>query len=365
MMRLRRCRFIDLGLLVAVLLVVGKELSAGEEVAAPSEPQVSKESPAALPKEWQRYEFQEKQMGVPCDLVLYAPGEEVANGVSRAVYDRISALNRLFSDYEPESEVMRLSRSSGSGEKFPVSRELLEILQESSELSEASGGAFDVTVGPLVKLWRKSRRQKKLPSQEELATARESVGFRAMEIDAMRKTVSLTRSKMQLDLGGIAKGYAAQAAIDLLKEKGIRSALCAMAGDIAVSEPPPGKEGWRIGIASLEYTEQQPQRFVLMKEGAISTSGDSQQFIVVEGTRYSHIVNPKTGLGLTTSSSVTVIAPRGSTSDALGTMLSVLPPEEAIKYVENREGIAVLIVRQEPGGVREYQSSGFAGYMVK
>ena len=180
----------------------------------------------------------------------------------------------------------------------------------------------------------------------------------------MRKTVTLTRSKMQLDMGGIAKGYAAQAAIDLLKEKGIRSALCAMAGDIAVSEPPPGKEGWRIGIASLENTEQQPQRFVLMKEGAISTSGDSQQFIVVEGTRYSHIVNPKTGLGLTTSSSVTVIAPRGSTSDALGTMLSVLPPEEAIKYVEDRDGIAVLIVRKEAGEVREYQSSGFAGYMM-
>jgi len=365
-MRLRGCRFINVGFLVGVLIGLGGRISAGEQGGVPTDSAISgKEHPAASGEELQRYEFQEKQMGVPCDLILYAPSEEVANGVSRAVYDRISALNRLFSDYEPESEVMRLSRSSGRGEAFRVSDELLEILQESVEMSEASGGAFDVTIGPLVRLWRKSRRLKQLPSQEELATTRESVGYRFVEIDAVGKNVTLTRPKMQLDLGGIAKGYAAQQGIELLRERGIRSALCAMAGDITVSDPPPGKKGWRIGIAPLENGDGVPERFVILKNASISTSGDSQQFIIVDGVRYSHIMDPKTGLGLTTRSSVTAIAPRGSTADALGTMLSVMGPEEGMKLVEGREGCAALIVRKEGAGVREIVSGRFEGYLER
>lgn len=349
-----------------MLLVVGEGISAGEQGGIPTESTLSgNKDPAPSTEEWQRYEFQEKQMGVPCMIVLYAPSEEVANAVSRAAYDRISALNHLFSDYEPESEVMRLSRSSGTGEKFKVSDELLEILQKSHQMSEESQGAFDVSIGPLVRLWRKSRRLKQLPSLEELAETRESVGYQFIEIDPAEKTVSLTRPAMKLDLGGIAKGYAAQAAIELLKEKGIRSALCGMAGDIVVSEPPPGKEGWRIGIAPLDDAEGGPERFVLLANEAVSTSGDSQQFIVVNGTRYSHIMDPKTGLGLTTSSSVTVIAPNGSLSDALGTTLSVLDPAKAIKLIEKHEGCAALIVRKEKEGLREYTVGGFEGFLEK
>lgn len=358
-----RGRFIRVGLLVGGLLFAGGILTAREPIDHDATQGVLQQGIAADATETlQRYEFQEKQMGVPCDLVLYAPSEEVANGVSKLVYERISALNRLFSDYEPESELMRLSRISGRGQKFPVSPEMLEILEEAQGLSEESGGTFDVTVGPLVKLWRKSRRVRELPPVEELAAARKSVGYQFVEIDHEGRTTTLVKPGMQLDLGGIAKGYAAQVAIDLLKEKGIRQALCAMAGDIVVSEPPPGKAGWRIGIAPLEDGDGEPERFVLLKNLAISTSGDSQQFVVIDGVRYSHILDPRTGLGLTTSSSVTVITPRGSTADGLGKTLSVLPPEEGLKLIEKRKGCAAFIVRKEGTEEREFVSRGFEGY---
>lgn len=321
-------------------------------------------SPGTRNQGLQRFEYQEKQMGVPCDLILYAPSEELANAVSREVYDRISALNRCFSDYEPESEVMRLSRSSGMGERVRVSDELLEILTESRELSESSEGAFDVTIGPLVRLWRKSRRVHRLPSAEELSSTRDAVGYRFMEIDPMEKTVALTRPKMLLDLGGIAKGYAAQAGIDLLRSRGFGSALCALAGDIVVSDSPPDRSGWRIGISSLNHPDAPPERFVSLVNGAISTSGDSQQFIMIDGVRYSHILDPKTGLGLTSSSSVTVISSRGSTADALGTTVSLLPPERGLELVGRKPGSAVLIQRKEQDRVREYVSAGFDRYIV-
>lgn len=301
-------------------------------------------------------------MGVPCDLVLYAPSEEVANAAAQAAYERIAQLNRLFSDYEPDSELMRLSRTAGSGRKFPLSQDLLEILQESQHWSSTSNGAFDVTVGPLVKLWRKSRRLKRLPPPDELAAAQAAVGHQFLKLDPAEKTATLTHPKMQLDLGGIAKGYASQAAVDLLKQRGISSALCAMAGDIVVSSPPPGKPGWRIGIAPLDPSAE-PDRHILLKDAAVSTSGDSQQFVIIDGIRYSHIVDPKTGLGLTTSSSVTVIAPRGSTADALGTALSILPPPQALALIDQTPNTATLILRRENNTPQEHQSKSFSSFL--
>lgn len=308
----------------------------------------------------ERFEFREKLMGVPCDLALYAPSEGVAITASRAAFDRIKFLNSLFSDYEPESELMRLSRTSGQRRNVPLSPELFEILQESQAWARETNGAFDVTVGPLVQLWRKSRRQKQLPPADVLQQARARAGFQALQLDDKQHSAELTLPNMQLDLGGIAKGYAAQAAIDELKKRGITQALAAMAGDIVVSDPPPGKSGWRIGIARLNDPEAEPERFLEIKNQAVSTSGDAFQVVVINGTRYAHIIDPKTGLGLTYTCSVTVLAPKGSTADALDTALTIMPPDEALKLVAKYLGVEALIVRREGETTREYASPGFA-----
>ncbi|MFO1023140.1 MAG: FAD:protein FMN transferase [Planctomycetales bacterium] len=312
----------------------------------------------------ERFSFREKLMGVPCDIALYAPSEGVAITASRGAFDRIKILNSLFSDYEPESELMQFSRTSGQRRNVALSPELFEILQESQNWSRETEGAFDVTVGPLVQLWRKTRRQKQLPPAEVLQGARARCGFQALKLDAQQRTGELTLPKMQLDLGGIAKGYAAQAAIDELKKQGITRALVAMAGDIVASDPPPGKDAWRVGIGRFDEPEAEPDRFLKIKNQAVSTSGDAFQVVVIDGTRYAHIIDPKTGLGLPYTCSVTVIAPQGSTADALGTALSIMPVDQGLKLVAKHPGVEALIIRREGERTRESASPGFGKYLT-
>src|SRR5262249_14068168 len=151
-----------------------------------------------------------------------------------------------------------------------VSSELFTVLTKAQEVSKKSDGAFDVTVGPVVRLWRLARRTGRMPDVEEVAKARTLVGYRNVRLDAAAKTVQLLKPGMPLDLGGIAKGYSADEALTVLKEHGINSALVAAGGDIAVSGPPPGKEGWDVAIAPLDPGDASPH--LLLSGAAVSTS---------------------------------------------------------------------------------------------
>lgn len=255
----------------------------------------------------QRFEYSQVAMGVRARIVLYAEDEPAAQQAASAAFDRIAYLEDVMSDYRPTSELMRLCAKAG-GPPVHVSPELLFILTKSQDLAERSGGAFDVTVGPLVRLWRQARKSGVLPTPAERIAARRLVGWRKMRIDPKSSTVRLAVPGMRLDLGGIAKGYACDEAIRVLKEQGIESALVEMGGDIAVSRPPPGNDGWEIEVAG---------KTMILSNEAISSSGDTEQFVEIGGKRYSHIVDPKTGLGLTSRIAVTVVAPAGWVSDGL------------------------------------------------
>lgn len=280
-------------------------------------------------------------MGVPFAATFYAPDESSANKAIDAAWARIEHLNSLMSDYDSNSELMRLCRDSRPGHPIQVSPELFRVLSKSVEVSELSDGAFDVSVGPLVKLWRRARRQKELPDPKLLQEARELVGWKNIKL-CRSCTVELIKPGMKLDLGGIAVGYAADEAIRVLKQHGITRALIDGSGDIVVSDPPPGAAGWRIGIASLREPEAAPQHFATLANCSISTSGDAYQFVELGGQRYSHIVDPKTGLGLTERCSVTIIAPDGITADALATAVSVLGPERGLKLIDSQPCTAAM-----------------------
>ncbi len=283
-------------------------------------------------------------MGVPFAAAFYAPDEASANKAIDAAWARIEHLNSLMSDYDSTSELMRLCRDSRPGQPIRVSPELFRVLSKSVEVSERSDGAFDVSVGPLVKLWRRARRQKEFPDPKLLQEARELVGWRNIRLHCETCSVELLKPGMKLDLGGIAVGYAADEAIRVLKQHGIASALIDGSGDIVVSGPPPGMTGWRIGIASLREPEAAPQHFAMLANCSISTSGDAYQFVELNGQRYSHIVDPNTGLGLTERCSVTVIATNGITADALATAVSVLGPERGLKLIDSQPCAAALFV---------------------
>ncbi len=305
-----------------------------------------------------RYEFVETHMGSEFKIILYSPDAPTARRASRAAFDRIAALDASLSDYQPESELMRLCDRAG-GPPVAVGDDLFFILQRSKAMYERSGGAFDVTVGPVVRLWRRARRDRKLPAADTLARARALVSSDLMTLDAGSRTVRLALRGMKLDLGGIAKGYASDEAVKVLNRLGVARALVAGAGDIVVGDPPPGRDGWTVAVAALDPAASGPGKSLLLHNVAVSTSGDSARFVEIDGKRYSHIVDPATGFGVIDRCAVTVVAPDGATADALDTTVYLLGPERGLPLVESTPGASAFILRLRRGDLLTYESRRF------
>ncbi len=270
-----------------------------------------------------RFEFAERHMGTTFRIVMFAPDSATAADAAAGAFAMIAALDRLFSDYDPSSEVSRLGEVAGREGGREVSRELHDILSIARTWSERTGGAFDVTVGPLTRLWRWSARRGELPDSARLAAARAAVGWRYLELDGPARAVRLTRPGMAIDLGGIAKGYAADAALAELARRGLRSALVDAGGDIATGEAPPGEAGWRVAV-DADGAADGPARTVVLASAGVATSGDHFRYFEADGVRYSHVLDPRTGLGVTRPMAVTVIAPDATTADVLASTLSVM-----------------------------------------
>ncbi|MBO0700348.1 MAG: FAD:protein FMN transferase [Zavarzinella sp.] len=313
----------------------------------------------------QRFEYEEPHMGTKVRIVLYAPDKETADKAAKAAFARVEELNRIMSDYLADSELMRLCQKSEKEPAGPVkaSNDLFFVLSKARAVSELSEGAFDVTIGPVVRLWRQARKDRQLPDEDVLKEALKRVGYQKMELDPKAKTVNLKVAGMRLDLGGIAKGYAADEGLKVLAKFGITSALVAASGDIAVSGAPPGRPGWRIDIAPLPGDREKRQ--LVLTDAAVSTSGDAEQFVEIRGVRYSHIVDPRTGIGLTGRRSVTVVARHGIEADSLTKVASILPAEKAVEKIDAIEGAATLIVVMTAKGEEVKQSKRFAGYLAK
>ncbi len=316
----------------------------------------------AASNELARFEYERPEMGMAFRMVVYAAGQEAANAAADAAYGRIKQLNDIMSDYDPDSELSKLSASSGSGRAIPVSPDLWFVLNQAQELAKRSGGAFDVTVGPFVNLWRRARRQHQLPPPEKLQQARQAVGYQHIRLHKHDRSVELLVPNMKLDLGGIAKGYAIGEALKTLREKGVEQALVEGGGDVAVSEPPPGKKGWRFDLSSLDVTNAPADRFLSLNNCAISTSGDLYQRLEIEGKRYSHIVDPHTGIGLTDHSMVNVIALESITADSLTKVVSVLGPEKGLKFIEQIPGVSARVMRAPEGKLEIRETRGFSKY---
>ena len=282
-----------------------------------------------------QYESVEPHMGTLVSIKLYAASEQQAKDAFHAAFARIAQLDATLSDYKPGSELNRITTLAVQSPK-PISDDLFQVLAEGQSLAEQTGGAFDVTVGPLTHLWRQSRRTRSLPDPKTLAEALSRTGYRKMHLDPASHTVSFDVAGMQLDVGANAKGFAADEAIKVLSKLGIHSALVAASGDLAFSNPPPGEKGWKVAIDAL------PQPLVL-SNAAVSTSGASEQNFTVNGVRYSHILDPHTGLGLTTNITTTVVAPHGLDADGLDTALNVLGLDRALAFIETQPGAAAVI----------------------
>ena len=310
-----------------------------------------------------RFESTQPQMGVPFKIILYAPDSDAAKGAFQAAFSRIAELNRVLSDYDSDSELSRLSRASPTASPVRVSDPLWIVLERSQALAARTEGAFDVTVGPYVRLWRRARRAGEMPSTQRLAEAKAAVGYQLMQLDPATHGVRLAKPNMRLDLGGIAMGFAVDETLKLLRERGITRVLVDASGDIGVGDAPPGKQGWTIDAVPLA-SEGTPRRKVLLANAAITTAGDAFQHVVIDGRRYSHIVDPRTGLGMTNSLGVAVIARDCITADSLDTAISVMGAGAGMALVEETPGAAAFILQPTAAGVETHESRRFTAYVV-
>lgn len=330
----------------------------------------------------QRFDFGRLEMGVEFRIRVYGCDSEAANKAATAAFDRVRELNAIMSDYDASSEVRKLCENGSDGSVIAVSADLFHVLERSVSLSRDSNGAFDVTVGPLTKLWRRARRREEMPPADLLATARNSVGSNAILLDACRRSVRLTKPDMRIDLGGIAKGYAADEALLVLRKHGFPRAMIDASGDIVVGDPPPNSLGWRVvveklaptagngsnnGATSREPPENEMRSVLLIANQAVATSGSTVQFVEIDGRPYSHIVDPRTGLGLQSNSMVTVIAPSGIESDSLASAVSVLGAEAGVRFIETSRPQSVQASVQAltaDGQVRRHDSRGFQRFLI-
>jgi thiamine biosynthesis lipoprotein len=260
-------------------------------------------------------------MGVQCTIVVYAPDEPAARHAAASAFAELARLELLFSDYRPDSELSALNHAAGQA-PLPVHPDTLDILARARVLARDTHGAFDPTVGPLVALWRRARDTGALAPDHEHRQALARVGWRRLELDPAAGTARLLDPGMRLDLGGIAKGYAAQRAVQHLASLGHSRSMVALAGDSAVGDKPPGRPGWAVEI---EPAGDAPGHTLLLRRTSVSTSGDAHQSLVIDGQRFSHIIDPRTGRGGSPGVTATVVAPDGATADALATALTILP----------------------------------------
>jgi FAD:protein FMN transferase len=281
-------------------------------------------------------------MGTMARIVLYAPTARDAEAVAARAFERVAALDRTLSDYRDDSELSRLTREP-HGHPVRLGHDLFRVLDAAQDLAARSNGAFDITVGPLSRLWRRARRQIELPSPADLEAARAVTGWRLLSLDRAARTATFARAGMRLDPGGIAKGFAADEALAVLRAHGLPRALVAIGGDLAIGDAPPGASGWEVTLAGLSPGAPAPGGPLRLAQAGVSTSGDAEQWVEIDGRRYSHIVDPSTGLGLTGRRSVSIVAGDAMTSDMLATAVSVMPADEGLALADATPGAAALV----------------------
>jgi FAD:protein FMN transferase len=297
----------------------------------------------------ERFDRSEVHMATVVKVVVYASSKAAATAGIDAAFNRVKDLNDLLSDYVEESELNRLCRSP-SGMPVRLSRELFDVLDRSEFWRRESDGGFDVTAGPMIRLWRQARKTKRLPSPKQIADAMTLLGGDKIALDPKARTAVLSTPGMRIDLGGIAKGYVGDEILKVLAKQGLNRAMVVLGGDVVLGDPPPNAKGWTVAIAELVKDRE---TFSLKRTGlvlancAASTSGDASQFSVIDGKRYSHIVDPRTGQAQVGRRQTTIVAKKGLDADALATAATVLGPELGAKLADKHDAAALFMSRDE------------------
>jgi thiamine biosynthesis lipoprotein len=300
------------------------------------------------------------KMGSAFNLIIVSADSNKANHLAQKSYELVDSLNHIFSNYDSSSELSKINASAGLL-PYKMSRAMLDLVQKSQYAYIQSKGAYDISIGPLSSLWRNARKAKLFPEASTVIATKKLVGFAQVKINKRLGTIFLPNANMQLDFGGIAKGYIAQWVINFLKANGIQQALVDAGGDIVMSGAPLNQQGWLIGVNLPETTDQLLNKKLQLSNCSVATSGDVYQFIEYKGVKYSHIINPLTGYGVTNLRNVTIVAKTGATADWLATACSILPIKEAKQLAISHQA-ALLITTLKNGKLVFEATPNFKNY---
>jgi thiamine biosynthesis lipoprotein len=312
----------------------------------------------------QRVDSRAGVMGTLFVVEVAAPDDTTALSACRAAWVKIRALEETLSTWIPDSLLSHVNREAGRA-PVVVDAETFDLLVLSGQHHELTGGTFDPTVGPLLRVWRPLAKLRKMPTSEEVAAAQALVGFGQVSLNPAGRTVSFAQEGVSLNLGGIAKGYAADLAAECALEAGASACRVNAGGDLVARGAPP----WSPGGFTVEIRDPlgspadtlSGRTFTLLDRG-VATSGNYERFTMVGDQRFSHILDPRTGRPVTDSVlQVTVIAPTGTEADALATALTVLGPDAGLRLAEKLPDVEAVFFAKSGAGLESRATSGFPG----
>ncbi|MCG6553732.1 MAG: FAD:protein FMN transferase [Candidatus Magnetominusculus sp. LBB02] len=286
------------------------------------------------------YKKSEILMDTVITLTVVSNSEKKAGEAIDTAFKYLRQYEKMLSFFDASSEVSAINKNAGI-KPVKVSSDTYELTKKAIEYAALSGGAFDPAIGPAMVLW--DFKNKKRPTIEELKEVLPLLDFTHIALNDNDSSVMLKDNGMLLDLGGIAKGYAADKTVALLKNIGITAGIAAMAGDIRVWGQRPDGSPWRVGIRSPRGSNDDLAGVLSLKDMAVSTSGDYERFFIEDGVRYHHLIVPSTGMPARDFQSVTVVNPKGEVTDALSTAVFVMGKEKALRFLQKTNLMAYLI----------------------
>ncbi|HSE84330.1 MAG TPA: FAD:protein FMN transferase [Thermodesulfobacteriota bacterium] len=301
-------------------------------------------------------------MGTNLEFKVYCENEKICNKAIFEAYSEVKKLDDIFSNYKDDSVLSNVNSRAGRG-RTSVPQEFIELTDQSLFFSGLTDGAFDITVGKAMELWKTGGEKNIMPGADEIEKARECVGFKKIKLYPKEKQVELESPCTSLDFGGIGKGYAVDKAVAVLRSYDIEKGIVNFSGNIYAIGPPPGEDGWIVGV---RHPGDGHRTFTSLKirNMAIATSGDYEKYFEIKGKRFSHIIDPRSGLPVESVPSVTIISKSATEADALSTGFSVMGRHRIFELLENLNGVGVMIILKEENKLSVHKSSFFKKFEV-
>lgn len=296
-------------------------------------------------------------MGSEFEYKLYCRNKAICEKVVRESQERLNEIDYLFSNYREDSVLTDVNKNASTS-AVTVPPEFISLTEQSIKYSELTGGAFDISVGKLFEIWKKSSKTNKVPEKSQIESALKCTGYKKIRLNKVNNTVSFDSDCLELDYGAIGKGYAVDEVVKIVKNHGIKKGLINFSGNIYALDKQTGEKGWEVGIND-PFNKSSVVDFINIDNLGVATSGDYEKYFLINGKRYSHIIDPGTGYPVENLSSVTVLADSATKADALATAFSVMGREKTEEYAGVNNVRGVMIIDGDRSNYEVYKSPGF------